>query len=100
MTPVMAARIVALTGENPSSAANGVNGRTAPPATTASAADASTAPGLLRQTGLRRVRTRKMTSVWVARDSTNHDARKSVGLVWLVFCCCLFFFWLFFVLCC
>ena len=51
---------------------------------TPTAAQASVVPssgrlGRLWKKGMRRVRMRKITSVWVASDSTNQPERKSVG---------------------
>ena len=40
--------------------------------------------GRLRKKGIRRVRMRKITSVWVARDSTNQPLRNSLWLAWRI----------------
>src|SRR5664279_3395634 len=60
----------------------GVAGRTAPTATTLNAARVSGRLGWLRKNGTRRVRMAKMTSVWVARDSTNQPERNSAACAW------------------
>jgi hypothetical protein len=54
-------------------------GRATPIAAQASVVASSGRLGRLRKNGTRRVRITKITSVWVASDSTNHPDRNSVG---------------------
>src|SRR5688572_13265370 len=65
-------------GVKPSQGASGVNGRSAPAAAQALTPQARPRLGRLRQGGPA-VRITKITSVCVARDSTNQPVRKRVG---------------------
>jgi hypothetical protein len=62
--------------------AEGENGSAAPTRRTASVATSSAALGRLRRNGTRRVRIAKMTSDWVASDSTNQPVRNSSAPAW------------------
>ena len=62
-------------GAKPSGCASGVAGSTAPTRTIPEAASARGRLGRLRKNGMRLVRMAKITSVCVARDSTNQPVR-------------------------
>ncbi len=63
----------------PSGSASAVNGSTAPIAAQASGSTSIGRLGRLRRKGTRRVRMTKITSVWVASDSTNQPLRNSLS---------------------
>ena len=73
------ARKLAGSGRKPSRWASGENGRIAPTTAHASVAMSKGRLGRLRTKGTRRVRITKITSVCVARDSTNQPDRKRSG---------------------
>ena len=71
-SPTIAASTAPGRGTNPSPAARGVNGRTAPSRTQPTTDASNPTTGRLRKNGVRRVRMTKTTRDWVASDSTNH----------------------------